>query len=167
MTSADDVLARQVVFRAKNPMTLGVPAIIQWLMIIVFGFPTILPLLTWKLIPEVPWVVILWPICFFPWLVLYACARLISRYALSIYANGDIEITYPFSVATIRSSELASVVSERHYLEATQSYVTWVRFVDRSGKILASLSPISFSPETFSLFLTHLGQVKPDLQISV
>lgn len=167
MTSADDVQARRVVFRAKNPMSLGVPAVIQWLMIIVFGFPTILPLLTWKLVPGIPWVVILWPICFFPWLVLYGCARLISRYALIVYANGNVEITYPFSVATIRSSELVSVVSDRHYLEATQSYVTWVRFVDRSGKILASLSPIAFSPETFSLFLRHLAEVKPDLQIGV
>ena len=71
--------------------------------------------------------------------MLYVCARLISRYALSVYANGDTEITYPFSVVTIRNSELASIVSERHYLEATQSYVTCVRFVDRRGKILASL----------------------------
>jgi|GEM_PF-3283116 hypothetical protein len=154
-----------IVFQHKNRVGLGLPILIQILMIGVFALPLSLPLLTWKLIPENPALLILWPISILPWTMLYLLARLISRYGLIVYSNGDTTLIFPFNTTTIKGEQLGSIVVEKNYMAATKSYMSWVRFADAQSNVLASLSLSAIPSEAMTKYLVALKSTKPDLVI--
>lgn len=156
-----------IVFKHKNRVGLGLPILIQILMIGVFAIPLSLPLLTWKLIPENPMVLILWPISIFPWTLLYLLARFISRYGLIVYANGDTTLVFPFKQITLKREQLASIVVEKNYVAATKSYMSWIRFADAQEHVLASLSLTAIPATVMSHYIDALRQTHPDLSIKL
>ncbi len=165
MTTSTTTAVRETLFEYKNRWTLGMPRPIQFIMFLVFGFPALVPLMTWKLVAETPWIIVLWIACCFPLTVLYVLGRLMSRYGLRVFSNGDVEIIFPFSRVSIAGNNLKGIVAERFYVEATKGYVTWIRFVDAGGHVLASVSPIAFPSETWSGFVESLRQAKPGLDV--
>lgn len=156
-----------IVYHHQNPIRLGLPWSIQAIMFAVFSIPLMFPLLTWKLVPEMPWIVLLWPIALFPMGVMYMLARLMSRYGVTVYATGDTLITFPFQRVSIKREQLASIVLEKNYVAATKSYMSWLRFADKSGKVITSLSPQALPDEALGKYLEALQSTNPALIIKL
>lgn len=155
-----------VVFEARNPGKLPVPGCLGCLMVAVFGMPALmLPLITWKEVPQNPWLLLVYIGAFFPLGVLYVLKRLMSRYNLRVFQDGSVELVYPFKSVRIPQAELASVVLQSTYVGAIQGPVTALVFASRDGRLLASLQPQAFGGDVIARFIAALRSVNPDVSL--
>jgi hypothetical protein len=168
MTSNFSGPVRQPIFSYRHPTSLGLPIIIQLVMVVAFGGPALACIMfTLQDLPQNPWLVFLYMVACFPLVVLVILARLMSRYALAVYGNGDLEVTLPFSKVTVAAGKLDSIVPESRYVAATKSQMTWLRFVDHDGRVILSLSSSSFSNQVFDDFFAAARATNPTLRIGI
>ena len=164
MTESSD----QLVFSARNPGRLPVPGVLGCVMVVAFSLPAVmLVATTWKELPNYPWLAAAWVGSLFPLAVLYVIRRLMTRYNLRLYADGLVEIVFPFKTVRIARGELASVTAQGVYVAAIRARRTWLVFASRDGKVLASLSPSAFEAGVVERFLGALREVNPQVAISV
>lgn len=154
------------IFAYRRPAGMGLPVMIQVVMFIAFGLPAVACVLfTFQELPQNPWLFGLYLVSLFPLAVLYLLTRLMSRYALAVYENGDLEITFPFSREVLPAGSVARVSSDSRYVAATASQWTWFRFVGQEDKILLSLAGSAFPQNVLADFLAAAKSVNPKLQI--
>ncbi len=121
--------------------------------------------MTWQEVPESPILLLVYVWAFFPLAVLYVLNRLFRRYGLVVYEDGTADIIYPFSTVRFRAQSLARVFQEQWYVAATKSHQYWLRFVDREGKLITSLSPLPFESSDLQNFLENLRKINPELTL--
>ncbi len=156
-----------LLFHAENKGSLGLPRWILFLMITMFGLPAVvLPLFTWHELGQNPLLVILYIVAWFPLGVMYFLKRLMTRYGLRVYQDGQVEIVYPFSIQRWNVHQMSEVQHKRHFVGATHSYRTWIHFFDLEGKHLCSLSPMAFQAEDLATFTSQLKLLNPKLVIA-
>lgn len=135
-------------------------------MLIAFGGPALmLVAMTIHEIREAPWMVLLWPVAFFPFLVVWTLKRLMTRYALRAFNNGDIEIVFPFKRQLIKREQLSSVTIKSRYVQQLQATQTFYLFGDSSGSVLANVHHGAFSNDQWESFLGALQRHHPSLTI--
>jgi hypothetical protein len=155
-----------VVFEARNPGKLPVPGCLGCFMVGVFGMPAVmLPLMTWKEVPQNPWLLLVYIGALFPLAVLYVLKRLMSRYNLRVFQDGLVEIVYPFKTVRITQAELASVALQSTYVAALNGPRTSLVFTSRDGRMLASLAPQAFGGDAITRFVETLRSVNPDVSL--
>ncbi len=163
-----DVEKQEPIFSYRHPAALGLPLVIQFVMVIAFGMPAVACVLfTIHELPGNPWLLLLYLAAMFPLLVLYVLARLMSRYGLVVFRNGDVDIIYPFSKVSVNAGKLGSIVSDSRYIPAMKSHMTWFRFVDNDGQIIFSLAKNAFSHQVYSDFFAALQAANPGIRITV
>ncbi len=151
-------------FETKNPGSLGLPIWLSVLMVSVFSIPLFaIPLIPLKEVLSTPLLMLLYPIACFPLTVLYVLKRLMTRYALRVYENGDAHIVFPFKTVHLKRGSLREVVVATRFVSAVNGYRTWIQFVAVSGNILASLSPNAFESEPLQQFIAALMETNPNL----
>ncbi len=158
----------KMIFAYRHATSLGLPLIIQVVMIVAFGLPALACILfTLQDLPQNPWLIILYLVACFPLAVLFVLARLMSRYALAVFENGDLEVKLPFSRVTVAAGTLDSIVLESRYVAATKSQMSWFRFVDRDGRVILSLASSAFSNQVFEDFFKAARASNPSLRVKV
>ncbi len=137
-------------------------------MFIAFGMPAAACILfTIHELPQHPWLILLYVISCFPVAVLFVLRRLMSRYALAVYENGDLEVTFPFSRKVLPSGSIEKITADSRYVAATQSRMSWIRFVGQKDKIHLSLARSTFSDQVFADFFAAAKARNPKLIIEL
>lgn len=155
----------RLIFEFHHPRGLGLPIFIQIVMIVAFGMPSIACFLfTLQELPQHPWLVLVYLVSLFPMAVLYLLARFMGRYALKVYENGDLEVTFPFSKKILSSGSVSKITSDSRYVAATKSTMTWIRFVSHEGQILLSLAGSVFAKQVFDEFVAAAKSANPQLR---
>jgi hypothetical protein len=136
-------------------------------MYLVFGgIALMLILTTASEIPAHPWVLILDVVAFFPVAVVYTATRLIGRYAMHLYANGDVEIVQPFRTRRLTAAEVVGVSHNAVRNAATGATMTWLHFIGHDQKVLLTTSTQPFPPADTRQFIEAIAARHPDLQVS-
>ena len=155
-----------VSFEAKSPGRLPVPRSLGCLMVGVFGVPVVMLIATtWREVPNYPWLLAVYLAALFPLAALYAVKRLMKRYRLRVYADGAVEVAFPFRTVRIGRSELASVGTSTTHLAAAGGHRTFVVLASSDGRVLASFSPSAFGPGAVEAFLDALRRANPGVVI--
>jgi hypothetical protein len=158
----------RVKFEAKNPGSLGLPIWLSFLMVSLFSIPLLLiPMIPISEIVKTPALLVFYPIAVFPLGVLYVLRRLMTRYGLRVYENGDARIEFPFKIVQIKQGTLREIVVQTRFVAALNGYRTWIQFVDLSGRILASLSPNAFASEPLHQFIAAVKETNPGVDFRV
>ena len=140
--------------------------IVIWLIGSVFTLPSIaLVLFTFHELGETPWLAIFYVLSLFPLAVLLVLYRLMTRYRLRFFSDGEAEIVFPFSTVRLDRNNLAQVMIKRHYQPTTNSHREWIHFIDKNGKTITSLAPMAFSHAEIEQFFAMIRQHRPDVTI--
>lgn len=140
--------------------------ILIWLIGSVFALPpTALVLSTFHELSETPWLAIVYVVALLPLAILLLLYRLIARYRLRFYRNGDAEIVFPFSTVRLDRQNLSQITIKRHFQPSTNSHREWIHFIDKSGKTITSLAPLAFSQTEIEQFFALFRQHRSDVTI--
>jgi hypothetical protein len=137
-------------------------------MYLVFGGIT-LPamILIATMIPQNPALILVEPLLLFPVTAVFVATRLISRYAMHLYANGDVEVVQPFRRTRITPAELVGV-QHRSFRSQNVGGATmfWMDFIGHDRKVLLSTSTQPFPLADTQAFVRALAARHPGLQVS-
>ena len=156
--------SKQVIYQTDSSS--GGWKILIWLIGSVFALPSIaLVLFTCHELGEMPWLAIFYVVSLFPLAVLLVLYRLMTRYRLRFFSDGEAEIVFPFSTVRLDRNNLAQIMIKRHFQPTTNSHREWIHFIDKSGKTITSLAPMAFSPAEIEQFFAMIRQHRPDVTI--